>query len=87
MSASVSFFPALAGQPNIKASSTFTRGAPLVIEIADADGKKHGEVTVFTGSFAMTAALVDAINGVADRFAPETFSKGVATLEAVEAAR
>jgi hypothetical protein len=67
MSALISFHPGLWGTPKIAAHARFTEGAPLEITICDANGIRHGEISIFTGSFALTAALAAAINGAAER--------------------
>jgi hypothetical protein len=65
MSANISFHPNHHGPTVIKASSTFTRSAPLHLEIIDGKGATHGCITVFLGDFALLNRLIAAINDAA----------------------
>jgi len=65
MNTTVTFHPNYRGEPKIVARSTYTLSAPLQIEIFDGEGNRHGEITIFTGSHAFTARLIEAINGAA----------------------
>lgn len=50
----------------IRARSTFTLGAPLIIEVTGEGGRKSS-VTLYTRDADLTQALIDAINGVTQR--------------------
>lgn len=48
---------------SITARSTYTTGAPLILNLAGEDGT-GGEITIFTDNADLTARLIEAINSV-----------------------
>lgn len=64
MSVNVTFHPRSERAPRIAAIAGTTMDFPLRLVISEADGKKLGEVTVYTNDLRLAAKLAEAINSV-----------------------
>jgi hypothetical protein len=62
MSVYISLHAGHHGTARITARAPSTTGAPLILEVTEADGARVGEITIFTGFAAIAAKLAEVIN-------------------------